>query len=421
MDDINAMQDQETGKGRLQINVISAADSRPVADARIAVSYTGVPEQTLEQVITDRSGQSEVLTLDAPPEAWSLDPDNERQPYSEYTLNISAPGYEPVSIAGAEILADVKAVQNVRMRPDDGGREEEEVFVIPAHTLYGDYPPKIAEAEIKPVNESGEIVLSRVVVPEYIVVHDGSPRDSTAKDYYVKYKDYIKNVASSEIYATWPAEAIRANVLAIMSFTLNRVYTEWYRNRGYDFTITSSTAFDHKWIPERNIYDTISGIVDELFASYLSRPNVRQPILTQYCDGRKVSCPDWMTQWGSKKLADQGYSAVEILRYFYGDDLYINTAEEISGIPASWPGYTLENGSSGEKVRQMQEQLNVIADAYPALPKIDADGIYGPATADAVKKFQSVFGLPATGKVDYPTWYKISEVYVGVSRIAELT
>ena len=230
MDDINAMQDQETGKGRLQINVISAADSRPVADARIAVSYTGVPEQTLEQVITDRSGQSEVLTLDAPPEAWSLDPDNERQPYSEYTLNISAPGYEPVSIAGAEILADVKAVQNVRMRPDDGDREEEEVFVIPAHTLYGDYPPKIAEAEIKPVNESGEIVLSRVVVPEYIVVHDGSPRDSTAKDYYVKYKDYIKNVASSEIYATWPAEAIRANVLAIMSFTLNRVYTEWYRN-----------------------------------------------------------------------------------------------------------------------------------------------------------------------------------------------
>ena len=421
MDDISAMQDQETGKGRLQINVISAADSRPVADARIAVSYTGVPEQTLEQVITDRSGQSEVLTLDAPPEAWSLDPDNERQPYSEYTLNISAPGYEPVSIAGAEILADVKAVQNVRMRPDDGGREEEEVFVIPAHTLYGDYPPKIAEAEIKPVNESGEIVLSRVVVPEYIVVHDGSPRDSTAKDYYVKYKDYIKNVASSEIYATWPAEAIRANVLAIMSFTLNRVYTEWYRNRGYDFTITSSTAFDHKWIPERNIYDTISVIVDELFASYLSRPNVRQPILTQYCDGRKVSCPDWLTQWGSKKLADQGYSAVEILRYFYGDDLYINTAEEISGIPASWPGYTLENGSSGEKVRQMQEQLNVIADAYPALPKIDADGIYGPATADAVKKFQSVFGLPATGKVDYPTWYKISEVYVGVSRIAELT
>ena len=421
MRDIRAMQDEAAGKGELQINVTSTLDSRPIAEARISISYTGGPEQTLEQVTTDSSGQSEVLTLDAPPEEWSLDPNNERQPYSEYTLDVSAPGFEPVSIAGTEILANVKAIQNVRMRPSVAGGEEEEVFVIPAHTLYGDYPPKIAEDEIKPTNESGEIVLSRVIVPEYIVVHDGSPRDTTATNYYVKYKDYIKNVASSEIYATWPEDTIRANVLAIMSFTLNRVYTEWYRNRGYDFTITSSTAFDHKWIPERNYYDTISVIVDELFAAYLSRPNVRQPILTQYCDGRRVTCPNWMTQWGSKELGDQGYSPIEILRYFYGDDMYINTAEEISGIPASWPGYTLEEGSSGAKVRQMQEQLNVIAGDYPALPKITADGIYGPATENAVREFQSVFGLPVTGKVDYPTWYKISEIYVGVSRIAELT
>ncbi len=418
---IRAMQNDATEKGKLQINITSSATSRPVADARIAISYTGVPESTLERLTTDSSGQTETIELDAPPEEWSLDPENERQPYSEYTFDISAPGFESVSIAGAEILANTKAIQNVRMRPSDTGGEEEEVFVIPAHTLYGDYPPKIAEDEIKPTNESGEIVLSRVVVPEYIVVHDGSPRDSTASNYYVKYKDYIKNVASSEIYATWPENTIRANVLAIMSFTLNRVYTEWYRNRGYDFTITSSTAFDHKWIPERNIYESISVIVDELFGNYLSRPNVRQPILTQYCDGRRVSCPNWMTQWGSKELGDRGYSAIEILRYFYGDDMYINTAQEISGIPSSWPGYTLEEGSSGQKVRQMQEQLNVIAGAYPALPKINADGIYGPATEEAVREFQSVFGLPVTGKVDYATWYKISEIYVGVSRIAELT
>ena len=418
---IRAMQNDATEKGKLQINITSSTTSRPVADARIAISYTGVPESTLERLTTDSSGQTETIELDAPPEEWSLDPENERQPYSEYTFDISAPGFESVSIAGAEILANTKAIQNVRMRPSDTGGEEEEVFVIPAHTLYGDYPPKIAEDEIKPTNESGEIVLSRVVVPEYIVVHDGSPRDSTANNYYVKYKDYIKNVASSEIYATWPENTIRANVLAIMSFTLNRVYTEWYRNRGYDFTITSSTAFDHKWIPERNIYESISVIVDELFGNYLSRPNVRQPILTQYCDGRRVSCPNWMTQWGSKELGDRGYSAIEILRYFYGDDMYINTAQEISGIPSSWPGYTLEEGSSGQKVRQMQEQLNVIAGAYPALPKINADGIYGPATEEAVREFQSVFGLPVTGKVDYATWYKISEIYVGVSRIAELT
>lgn len=422
MNQVNMMQNGNTagGKGRLQINVTSEITSYPVSEAEISISYTGIPESQLERLKTNSSGQTETVELDAPPVEYSLDEQNDRQPYSEYTLDISAPGYQPMSIAGTEILADVKAIQNVRLKPSAEGTEEEDVFVIPAHTLYAEYPPKIAEEEIKPVNETGEIVLSRVVIPEYIVVHDGSPRDSTAKNYYVRYRDYIKNVASSEIYATWPADTIRANVLAIMSFTLNRVYTEWYRNKGYDFTITSSTAFDHKWIPERNIYDSISVIVDELFSNYLSRPNVRQPILTQYCDGRQVTCPNWMTQWGSKSLGDQGYSAIEILRYFYGDNMYINMAQEISGIPASWPGYTLEVGSSGDKVRQMQEQLNVIAGAYPALPKISVDGIYGPATEEAVKKFQEVFDLPVTGKVDYATWYKISGIYVGVSRIAEL-
>lgn len=406
--------------GSLQINLTSGLNSRPVADATIHISYTGVPDSILEELHTDSSGQTETIELDAPPLEYSLNPAIEEQPYSEYTLHIEAPGFESVSIAGVEILPTVKAIQNVTMNPSDTTGPSEEVFVIPAHTLYGTYPAKIPESEIKPMDETGEIVLSRVVVPEYIVVHDGSPRDSTARNYYVKYKDYIKNVASSEIYATWPKDTIRANVLAIMSFTLNRVYTEWYRNMGYDFTITSSTAFDHKWIPERNFYDTISPIVDELFSNYLSRPGVRQPILTQYCDGRQVQCPDWMTQWGSCSLGEQGYSAIQILRYYYGDDMYINTAESIAGIPSSWPGYDLDTGATGSKVRQMQEQLNTIASAYPALPRIDADGVYGPATKAAVRKFQSIFGLPATGIVDYPTWYKISEVYVGVSRIAEL-
>ena len=202
------------------------------------------------------------------------------------------------------------------------------------------------------MDESGEIVLSRVVIPEYIVVHDGSVNDTTAPNYYERYRDYIKNVASSEIYATWPDDTIRANILAIMSFTLNRVYTEWYRNKGKDFTITASTAYDHKWIRGRNVFDSISRITDELFENYLSRPDVRQPILTQYCDGRRVQCRNrgWMTQWGSKSLGDQGYSPIEILRYFYGNDMYINVAEEISGIPSSWPGYDLNIGATGEKV-----------------------------------------------------------------------
>ena len=408
------------GRGKLQINVTSQPTSFPIPNATVSISYTGVPGQTLEQLQTNPSGQTETIDLAAPPIEYSLTPNNDIQPYSEYTLDITAPGYEPVSISGTEILSDVTALQNVTMRPSEDTGTSEEIFVIPAHTLYGNYPPKIPEAEIKPVQETGEIVLSRVVVPEYIIVHDGVPSDSTARNYYVKYKDYIKNVASSEIYATWPANTIRANVLAIMSFTLNRVYTEWYRNQGYEFTITSSTAFDHKWIPERNIYTNISTIVDELFSNYLSRPNVRQPILTQYCDGRQVQCPGWMTQWGSKALGDQGYSPIEILRYFYGDNMYINMAEEISGIPSSWPGYNLTIGSTGAKVRQLQEQLNVVSGAYPAIPRVSVDGIYGPGTAASIREFQSVFGLPVTGITDYPTWYKVSEIYVGVSRIAEL-
>ena len=301
-------------------------------------------------------------------------------------------------------------------------KEESQIdsIVIPANTLFGDFPPKIAESEIKPVSESGEIVLSKVVIPEFVVVHDGPPSDPNAANYYVRYRDYIKNVASSEIYSTWPDSTLRANILAIMSFTLNRVYTEWYRNKGYNFTITTSTAYDQKFVYGRNIFQSISDVVDEMFQNYLSRPNVRQPILTQYCDGQRVTCPNWMTQWGSKYLGDQGYSAIEILRNYYGSDIYINTAQGISGIPASWPGYDLTVGSSGEKVRQLQEQLQRISRAYPAIPSITPDGVYGNRTKEAVQKFQSVFGLPVTGVVDYPTWYKISDIYVAVSRIAEL-
>ncbi len=192
-----------------------------------------------------------------------------------------------------------------------------------------------------------------------------------------------------------------------------------YRNKGYDFTITSSTAFDHKWIPNRNVFESISSIVDELFTNFLSRPNVIQPILTQYCDGKNVSCPNWMTQWGSKSLGDQGYTAIEILRNYYGSSMFINSTDVVSGIPASWPQYNLELGSSGEKVRQMQQQLNVISGAYPLIPKIAVDGVFGPQTQEAVKTFQRIFKLTPDGIVGLRTWYKISEIYVGVSRIAE--
>lgn len=404
-------------RGRLQIQVRTEVQNRPIAGARVSISYTGAPGEPLEEVQTDANGKTEILDLPTPPLEYSLEP-SEYQSYSEFNLNIEAPGYEPVEISGSELLSGETSVQDVMMKPASEGEFED--VVIPAHTLFGDYPEKIPEDEIKPVDQSGEIVLSRVVIPEYVVVHDGAPSDSTARNYYVRYRDYIKNVACSEIYATWPIESIKANVLAIMSFTLNRVYTEWYRNKGYDFTITSSTAFDHKWIHGRNIFDSISMVVDELFENYLSRPNVRQPILTQYCDGNRVTCPDWMSQWGSCSLGEQNYTAIEILRYYYGDNMYINSAEEISGIPASWPGYNLDIGSSGQKVLQLQMQLNTISEVYTSIPSVTADGIYGERTADAITRFQSVFGLPQTGVVDYPTWYKVQEIFVGITRIAEL-
>lgn len=418
----NTVQSQQDHpeQGELKVSVFTADGTRPVENARVKISYTGESGQTIEEVRTDSSGQTPVLAVKTPPLEYSMKP-SEQQPYAEYTVQVEAEGFENSEIAGIQVLPSVRAEQPVRLAFQAGA--EFERLVIGPHTLWGEYPPKIEEAEVKPVGESGEIVLSRVVIPEYIVVHDGPVNDTTAPDYYERYKDYIKNVASSEIYATWPDDTIRANVLAIMSFTLNRVYTEWYRNKGKDFTITSSTAYDHKWIRGRNIFDSISRIVDELFENYLSRPDVRQPILTQYCDGRQVQCKDrgWMTQWGSKSLGDRGYSPIEILRYFYGNDIYINVAEGISGIPMSWPGYDLNIGATGNKVRQIQEQLNVIAEAYPAIPKVSVDGIYGEQTKAAIRKFQNIFGLSETGITDYSTWYKIQEIYVAVSRIAELS
>lgn len=417
--DIQAQQ-ENVDRGGLKVTVMTADGTRPVENARVKISYTGESGQTIEEVRTDSSGQTPVLAVKTPPLEYSMKP-SEQQPYAEYTVQVEAEGFENSEIAGIQVLPSVRAEQPVRLAFQAGA--EFERLVIGPHTLWGEYPPKIEEAEVKPVGESGEIVLSRVVIPEYVVVHDGPVNDTTAQDYYVRYKDYIKNVANSEIYATWPDDTIRANILAIIFFTLNRVYTEWYRNKGKDFTITSSTAYDHKWIRGRNIFDSISRIVDELFENYLSRPDVRQPILTQYCDGRQVQCKDrgWMTQWGSKSLGDRGYSPIEILRYFYGNDIYINVAEGISGIPMSWPGYDLNIGATGNKVRQIQEQLNVIAEAYPAIPKVGVDGIYGEQTKAAVRKFQNIFGLSETGITDYSTWYKIQEIYVAVSRIAELS
>ncbi|MBO5451924.1 MAG: peptidoglycan-binding protein [Lachnospiraceae bacterium] len=407
--------------GRLLVSVTSSVGFIPIKNATVKIyaeRQSADQERVLVETLnTNESGQTDRVDLPTPPRSLSQEP-SEIRPYAEYDMEISAEGYEPVSISGSEVMSDELAVQNVEMNPLEEPNLVQSDILIPDHTLYGEYEAKIPEEEIKEVNESGEIVLSRVVIPEYVVVHDGRPEDRSAKNYYVRYKDYIKNVASSEIYSTWPEQAIYANVLCIMSFTLNRVYTEFYRGKGYDFTITSNTAFDQKWIYGRNIYENISYVVDSIFNNYLSRPGVNQPIFTSYCDGNRVTCKG-LSQWGSKYLADQGYSAIEIIRYYYGNDMFINSTNYISGIPSSYPGYDLTVGSRGAKVLQMQQQLNRIAQNYPAIPKIAADGIFGVNTKRAVQTFQGIFLLPQSGIVDYPTWYQISNVYVAVTRIAE--
>lgn len=397
--------------GSLRVDVTDR-NGRPIDGATAEISITGEPESTLESIQTDSNGQTESVELPAPPFEYTENP-GVTQPYSEYSIIVRAPGFAPVSINGIDIFSSRRSIQDVRLT------EASQVVTIGPNTLFGDYPPKIPEASIKPITPTGEIVLDRVVVPGTVVVHDGVPTDTTASNYYVSFPDYIKNVACSEIYPTWPEATITANVIAIVSFTLNRVYTEWYRNKGYSFTITSSTAFDHKWINERNIFDNVGLIVDEVFADYVSKPDVKQPILTQYCDGKRTTCSG-MSQWGSKYLGDQNYSALQILRNYYGSDIYINTAEEVSGIPLSWPGYTLDIGDSGTPVRTIQEQLSAIRRTYSNIPSLAIDEIYGEDTAAAVSRFQSIFDLPVTGEVDYSTWYKISQLYVALEKLAEL-
>ena len=417
--------------GFLTISVINASTNRPIPNATINIygmndqqENTGI---VLQNLITDESGQVRNLTLSAPNIEYSLEPSNVK-PYSEYIIEAIADGFETVLINGTQILPVVEALQNIPMgssstrKKKSKTRQNDIVYDIPDHTLWGDYPPKIPESSLKPLSApTGFVVLDEPVIPEFIVVHDGLPEDTSAQNYWVPFRDYIKNVASSEIYSTWPDQTIYANVIAIISFTLNRVFTEWYRNKGYSFTITSSTAYDHKYIHNRNIFDNISVIVDEVFNTFIKRPpTARQPLLAQYCDGKKSQCPDQMTQWGSKDLGDQGMDYESILKYFYGNNIVFSQANIVSGVPVSFPGFTLQLGSNNSYVRTIQNQLNAISNSYPAIEKVTEDGIFGPSTEASVKKFQEIFNLPQTGVVDFKTWYAISRIYVATKKIASL-
>ena len=256
-------------------------------------------------------------------------------------------------------------------------------------------------------------------IPQNITVHLGSP-SASAPNVTVRFPDYIKNVASSEIYPTWDESALRANILAITSFALNRVYTEFYRSRGYDFDITSSTAYDQAFVNGRNFFRNIDSLVDELFNDYIRRQNFVEPLAAKFCNGTTVTC-EGLSQWGSQNLATQGYSSMDILYNYYGRNIELVQNAPIRGITTSYPGQPLRVGSTGPFVVVLQTELNRISQNYPAIPKVNpVDGIFGSRTENAVRRFQEIFGLTPDGIVGPGTWYELVRLYVGVNSLAEL-
>lgn len=409
-DNTAPVENMKGGFGKLQVEAFLNSIGKPAEEAVVQIIEPS-SNAVLEEVKTDALGKIPALTLPTPPLEYSME-NNLPRPFNQYNINVTFPNYQKAVIENVQLFPSCTAVQNVVLTP-----MFKEVL-IPYPVLWGDYTPKIPEAEIKKLPfPNNFVVLPEPVIPGFIVVHNGRPENKSATNYTVGFTDYIKNVASSEIYATWPKETLKANILAIISFTLNRVYTEWYRGKGYDFTITNSTAFDQAFTFGRNIFEEISDVVDEIFTTYISKTDIIQPLFTQYCDGKRVKRDGWLSQWGSKDLGTQGYNAELILKNYYGYEIVLKEAKKVEGIPLSFPG-VLSIGSTGDAVRTIQQQLNTISNNYPLIQKVVEDGYYGEGTAAAVKTFQEVFNLPVTGAVNFPTWYRISDVFVAIAKLA---
>lgn len=256
------------------------------------------------------------------------------------------------------------------------------------------------------------------VIPDQITVHLGKPNEAS-QNVTISFVDYINNVASSELYPTWPMDSLKANILAIVSFTLNRIYNEWYRSKGYNFDITSDPGYDQNYIHNREIYENVSNIVEDMFTDYIFKTGQVQPYFAQYCDGRNVTC-DGLSQWGTVTLANKGNDPLSIIRYYYGNDTNIKYDAEV-GDATTYPGYDVGPGQVGNPVSKIQRDLTRIRKNYPAIPLIETDlGIYNFETENAVKKFQEIFALPITGIVNKATWYKINYIYTSVKKLADL-
>ena len=384
----------------VKITVIDSASGKVLAD---------------KTVYTDSSGKSPLIELETVERQYTLDRDNTTVlPYKNYDIVTEKEFYIRGENISVQIYDGQTTVQTVGLmpRPTDFGNEfERELNRGDVQKLF-DVQPDLQEG-------TNDYILQRVVIPQSVTVHLGRP-DARRQNVTVPFRTYLKSVAASEIYPTWPQQALRANIHCQISFVLNRIYTEWYRSRGYNFDITNSTSFDQKYIHNRATFESTDKIVDEIFNTYVTRQYNREPYFTEYCDGKQVTCRG-LKQWGTVDLANQGMDALEIIRYYYGDDIQINETNNIANVNSSYPGTALRRGDTGENVRIIQAQLNRISDNYPAIGKMTVDGIFGPTMEERVKNFQRIFNLTADGVVGKSTWYKISYIYVAVKKLAELT
>lgn len=420
--------------GYLTVQARTANESIPLANVQVRI----LDDQgnTVYVLTTDESGETQTVPLETLDKRFSQNPYYTGIPYVSYNVLAQAAGFNWIHVTDIPIYDEETALLPLSMIPmqesqrtplqaelpiggpavatDEPHRQEGPEQTVP---LNGQMPGSIPKEQTGTTSNSR--VLRQVVIPNPITVHLGSP-SSTATNVQVSFPDYVKNVASSEIYATWPEASLRANIYAIITFALNRVYTEWYRNRGYGFDITNSTAYDQAFVYGRPVYSSISRIVDEIFNQYVRRQGQLAPYFTSFCNGTTATCQG-MSQWGTVTLAERGLTPLEILRSYYPPDIEIAETNIITGNISSYPGTALRTGSTGLDVQTIQVYLNRIRRNYPAIPAItDEAGVFGDSTKAAVTQFQRIFNLAADGIVGRSTWYKISSIYTAVARLAEL-
>ena len=399
--------------GTLRIQTFAARQSAPMEGVTVAVQGDGF---TLH-CITDATGSAADIPVEAPACTLSLDEDNTIRPYAVVSLTAAKSGYRTVRIEGIQIFAGQITLAQPAMIPvtEEGKAIPDAPIVIPPHPLFAGSDGSGAQ----PVENCTPRVLDKVIIPKNITVHLGKPAAS-ARNVTVSFRDYIANVASSEVYPTWPEQARRANIHCQISLALNRIYTEWYPSKGYTFNITNSTSYDQYYVHGRTVFDVMVKLTDDIFNTYIRKTGTVNPYYSEYCDGKSVTCPG-LKQWGTVTLANQGRNALSILKYYYGSDIEIVRTSNIQSIPRSYPGSPLRRGDRSTAVFTLQRQLNRITKDYPFLGLLTVDGVFGSRMTETVKRFQKQFNLTADGVVGRQTWYKISYIYVSVKDLAELT